>query len=63
MTSGESTSGNLSDFEYRSRWPLNVVPGGGAEVWGVYIQTRRDEGDSRRGEDKEMGACPLPLCL
>jgi hypothetical protein len=37
MTFGESTSGKSSDFEYRSRQPLSVVSGGGAEVWGVYI--------------------------
>jgi hypothetical protein len=36
-TFGESTSRKSSDFEYKSRRPLSVVPGGGAEVWGVYI--------------------------
>jgi hypothetical protein len=36
-TFGESTSGKLSDFEYESCRPVSVVPGDGAEVWGVYI--------------------------
>jgi hypothetical protein len=29
-------TGKLSDFECESRWPLSVVPGDGAEVWGKY---------------------------
>jgi hypothetical protein len=37
MTFGELTSGKLSDFEYKSCWPLSVVPGDGTEVWRVYI--------------------------
>jgi hypothetical protein len=37
VTFGESTSGKSSDFEYGSHQPLSVVPGDGAEVWGVYI--------------------------
>jgi hypothetical protein len=36
-TIGESTSGKSSDFEYRSHWPLSVVPGDGTEVWEKYI--------------------------
>jgi hypothetical protein len=37
ITCGESTSGKSLDFECQSHWPLSVVPGDGAEVWGVYI--------------------------
>jgi hypothetical protein len=29
-----------------------VVPGDGIEVWGVYIETGVDEGDSRRREER-----------
>jgi hypothetical protein len=36
-TISESTSGKSLDFEYRSRWPLSVIPGDGTEVWEKYI--------------------------
>jgi hypothetical protein len=42
-----------SDFEYKSRRTLSVVPGDGTEVWGKYIWTR----ESRRGEKTD--GCPL----
>jgi hypothetical protein len=41
-----------------------VVPGDNTEVWGVYIYTGVDEGDSRIGEDrrgKETDRCPLTV--
>jgi hypothetical protein len=37
----ESTSGRSLDFEYESHQPLSMIPGGGAEVWGVYINGER----------------------
>jgi hypothetical protein len=36
-TFSESTSGKLSDFEYKGCQLWGVVPGDGTEVWGEYI--------------------------
>jgi hypothetical protein len=47
-TFGESTSGKLSDFEYKSRW---------LSVWSLEMVQRcgrntYEQGESRRGEER-----------
>jgi hypothetical protein len=49
MAFSESTSAKSSDYEYKGRWSLNVIPGDNTEVrrWSTY-----EQGESRRGEGK-----------